>query len=224
MGRPVPYGRVMMKGLLARKVGMTQMFNEQGEVVPVTVLRAGPCYVTQLRTPERDGYAAIQLGFEETKPRRLTQGELGHLLKRNLPPLRVLREIRLPSPEALAAYQEGQVLTVAIFSPGERVDVTGWSKGRGFAGGIKRHGFARQAKTHGQSDRHRAPGSIGTNTDPGRVVKGKRMAGHYGNERVTVRNLQVVWVDAERHLIALKGAVPGPRGGLVLIRQAQRPY
>ncbi len=213
-----------MKGLLARKIGMTQMFNERGEVVPVTVLRAGPCYVTQLRTPERDGYAAIQLGFEETKPRRLTQGELGHLLKRNLPPLRVLREIRLPSPESLAAYQEGQVLTVAIFSPGERVDVTGWSKGRGFAGGIKRHGFARQAKTHGQSDRHRAPGSIGTNTDPGRVVKGKRMAGHYGNERVTVHNLQVVWVDAERHLIALKGAVPGPRGGLVLIRQAKRPY
>ncbi|GBD09620.1 50S ribosomal protein L3 [Candidatus Thermoflexus japonica] len=213
-----------MKGLLARKIGMTQMFTEQGEVVPVTVLRAGPCYVTQLRTPERDGYAAIQLGFEETRPRRLTQGELGHLLKRNLPPLRVLREIRLPGPEALAAYQEGQVLTVAIFSPGERVDVTGWSKGRGFAGGIKRHGFARQAKTHGQSDRHRAPGSIGTNTDPGRVVKGKRMAGHYGNERVTVRNLQVVWVDPERHLIALKGAVPGPRGGLVMIRQAKRPY
>ncbi len=213
-----------MKGLLARKIGMTQMFNEQGEVVPVTILRAGPCYVTQLRTPERDGYAAIQLGFEETKPRRLTQGELGHLLKRNLPPLRVLREIRLPHPEALAAYQEGQVLTVGIFVPGERVDVTGWSKGRGFAGGIKRHGFARQPKTHGQSDRHRAPGSIGTNTDPGRVVKGKRMAGHYGNERVTVRNLQVVWVDTERHLIALKGAVPGPRGGLVLIRQAKRPY
>jgi len=213
-----------MKGLLARKIGMTQMFNEQGEVVPVTVLRAGPCYVTQLRTPERDGYAAVQLGFEETRPRRLTKGELGHLVKRNLPPLRVLREIRLPGPEALAAYQEGQVLTVAIFSPGERVDVTGWSKGRGFAGGIKRHGFARQAKTHGQSDRHRAPGSIGTNTDPGRVVKGKRMAGHYGNERVTVRNLQVVWVDPERHLIALKGAVPGPRGGLVIIRQAKRPY
>lgn len=213
-----------MKGLLARKIGMTQMFNEQGEVVPVTVLRAGPCYVTQLRTPERDGYAAIQLGFEETKPRRLTQGELGHLVKRNLPPLRVLREIRLPGPEALAAYQEGQVLTVSIFAPGERVDVTSWSKGRGFAGGIKRHGFARQAKTHGQSDRHRAPGSIGTNTDPGRVIKGKRMAGHYGNERVTMRNLQVVWVDPERHLIALKGAVPGPRGGLVILRQAKRPY
>ncbi|WP_448594272.1 50S ribosomal protein L3 [Thermoflexus hugenholtzii] len=213
-----------MKGLLARKIGMTQMFNEQGEVVPVTVLRAGPCYVTQLRTPERDGYAAIQLGFEETKPRRLTQGELGHLVKRNLPPLRVLREIRLPNPALLSQYQEGQVLTVSIFSPGERVDVTGWSKGRGFAGGIKRHGFARQAKTHGQSDRHRAPGSIGTNTDPGRVIKGKRMAGHYGNERVTVRNLQVVWVDPERHLIALQGAVPGPRGGLVIIRQAKRPY
>lgn len=213
-----------MKGLLARKIGMTQMFNEQGEVVPVTVLRAGPCYVTQVRTPERDGYAAIQLGFEETKPRRLTQGELGHLVKRNLPPLRVLREIRLPGPEALAAYHEGQLLTVSIFAPGERVDVTGWSKGRGFAGGIKRHGFARQAKTHGQSDRHRAPGSIGTNTDPGRVLKGKRMPGHYGNERVTVRNLQVVWVDPERHLIALKGAVPGPRGGLVIIRQAKRPY
>lgn len=213
-----------MKGLLARKIGMTQMFNEQGEVVPVTILRAGPCYVTQIRMPERDGYAALQLGFEETKPRRLTQGELGHLVKRNLPPLRVLREIRLPNPETLAAYQEGQVLTVEIFSPGERVDVTGWSKGRGFAGGIKRHGFARQAKTHGQSDRHRAPGSIGTNTDPGRVVKGKRMAGHHGNERVTVRNLQVVWVDTERNLIALKGAVPGPRGGLVLIRQAKQPY
>lgn len=213
-----------MKGLIARKIGMTQMFNEQGEVVPVTVLRAGPCYVTQLRTPERDGYAAIQLGFEETRPRRLTQGELGHLVKRHLPPLRVLREIRLPGPEALAQYHEGQVLTVSIFSPGERVDVIGRSKGRGFAGVIKRHGFSGQPKTHGQSDRWRAPGSIGTNTDPGRVVKGKRMAGHYGNQRVTVRNLQVVWVDPERHLIALKGAVPGPRGGLVIIRQAKRPY
>jgi large subunit ribosomal protein L3 len=212
-----------MKGLLARKIGMTQMFNEQGEVVPVTVLRAGPCYVTQLRTLERDGYAAIQLGFEETRARRLTQGELGHLVKRNLPALRVLREIRFPNVETLSQYQEGQVLTVAIFSPGERVDVIGRSKGRGFAGGIKRHGFARQSKTHGQSDRHRAPGSIGTNTDPGRVIKGKRMPGHYGNERLTVRNLQVVWVDPERHLIAIKGAVPGPRGGLVIIRQAKRP-
>ncbi len=225
------------KGLLGRKVGMTQIFDENGEVVPVTVIEAGPCWVTQVKTLERDGYRAIQIGFEELEPRKarrkLTRGQLGHLgllkpdekhperkqLAEPVPPLRYLREIRVKDE---TAYHEGQKLTVEIFQVGERVDVVGITKGRGFAGTIKRHGFRRQPKTHGQSDRERAPGSIGATSTPGRVWKGKRMAGRMGNARVTAQNLLVALVDPEHNLLAVRGSVPGPRGGLVIIKEARK--
>jgi len=208
-----------MKGILGKKVGMTQIFDEGGEVIPVTVIEAGPCFVVQKKTLERDGYQAIQLGFEEVKPKRLTGGQRGHLRKSNLPPLRYLREIRTSD---LEEYEEGQKITVGIFDVGERVDVVGTSKGRGFAGAIKRHGFKRQSKTHGQSDRERAPGSAGATTTPGRVFKGKRMPGRMGNARVTAQNLQVVLVDPERNLLAVRGAVPGARNGLLIIKEARK--
>jgi large subunit ribosomal protein L3 len=210
-----------MKGILGKKVGMTQIFNERGEVIPVTVIEAGPCFVAQVKTVERDGYMAIQLGFEAAKPKRLTQPELKHLQKSNLPPLRYLREL-LVSKDELANFEEGQKLTVDIFEEGELVDVTGTSKGKGFAGVVKRHGFRGGPKTHGQSDRHRAPGSVGACTTPGRVFKGKRMAGRMGGERVTVQSLSVVMVDPERNLLAVRGAVPGAKNGLLLIRQARK--
>ncbi len=208
------------KGILGRKIGMTQVFNENGEMIPVTVIQAGPCYVTQVKTKETDGYEAIQIGFEQVDPKRLNKPELGHLKKHDLPPLRILREIRVDN---ASQYQVGQVLTVEIFQPGEYVDVTGTSKGRGFAGVVKRWGFGGGPKTHGQSDRWRAPGSVGAGTFPGRVLPGTRMAGRMGNERVTVRNLQVVKVDPENNLILVKGAVPGHKKGLVIIRDAIRP-
>lgn len=208
-----------MKGILGKKVGMTQIFDERGEVIPVTVIEAGPCFVVQKKTIERDGYQAVQLGFEEVKPKRLTKGQLGHLRKGNIPSLRHLREIRTSTAEE---YEQGQKITVSIFDVGDRVDVVGISKGRGFAGTIKRHGFKRQPKTHGQSDRQRAPGSIGATTTPGRVYKGKRMGGHMGNARVTAQNLQVVLVDPERNLLAVKGTVPGARNGLLIIKEARK--
>ena len=208
---------MVRKGILGKKIGMTQIFTASGEAVPVTVIEAGPCYVTQVKTLETDGYNAVQLGFEEVKPKRLTKPELGHLRKNNLPPLRHLREIRT---DDAASYEVGQVIDVSIFQEGERVDVTGTSKGRGFAGVVKRHGFGGGPKTHGQSDRHRAPGSIGATSTPGRVFKGLRMAGRMGGERVTVQNLEVMRVDPERNLLVVKGAVPGARGGLLLIRSA----
>jgi len=208
-----------MKGIIGKKVGMTQIFDEKGEVVPVTVIEAGPCFVTQKKTLEQDGYEAIQVGFEETKPKRLTKGQMGHLEQSGLPLLRHLREIRLDN---VGDYEVGQELTVAMFESGERVDVVGTSKGRGFAGTIKRHNFKRQPKTHGQSDRERAPGSIGGTTTPGRVFKGTRMAGHMGVARVTSQNLRVVLVDPERNLLAVNGSVPGADGGLVLVKQARK--
>jgi large subunit ribosomal protein L3 len=208
-----------MKGIIGRKVGMTQIFDEKGNVIPVTVIEAGPCWVTQVRTAERDGYVAIQLGFVETKPKRLTQGQIGHLRRNNLPPLRYLREFRIKNGEADVA--EGQQIKADVFNIGERVDVIGTSKGRGFAGTIKRHGFHRQPKSHGQSDRERAPGSIGAGTNPGRTIKGLPMSGRMGNDRVTTENLEVVRVDAERNLIAVRGSVPGVNGGIVLIKPAR---
>ncbi len=208
-----------MKGILGRKVGMTQVFDEKGEVVPVTVIEAGPCFVTQKKTRERDGYAAIQIGFEESKPKHLTKGQRGHLERSGLPLLRRLREVRLSDVDD---YEVGQKLTVAMFEAGERVDVVGTSKGRGFAGTIKRHGFQRQPKTHGQSDRERAPGSIGATTGRSKVFKGTRMAGHMGVARVTSQNLRVVLVDPERNLLAVNGSVPGANGGLVLVKQARK--
>jgi len=208
-----------MKGILGRKVGMTQIFDEKGNVIPVTVIEAGPCWVTQVRTAERDGYVAIQLGFGETKPKRLTQGQIGHLKRNNLAPLRYLREFRIKNGDV--DVQEGQQIKADVFTPGERVDVIGTSKGRGFAGTIKRHGFHRQPKTHGQSDRERAPGSIGAGTNPGRVIKGLKMSGRMGNERVTTENLEVVRVDPEQNLIAVRGSIPGVKGGIVLIKPAR---
>ena len=210
-----------MKGILGKKVGMTQLFDEKGEVVPVTVIQAGPCFVTQKKTRKRDGYTAIQLGYGEVKPGRLTRPELQHLGKNRLPPLRYLREIKVKE-EELAQYEEGQKIGAGIFDVGDLVDVTGTSKGRGFAGGVKRYGCRGGRKTHGQSDRVRAPGSIGAGTDPGRVWKGTRMAGRMGGKRVTSQTLQVVLVDAERNLLAVKGAVPGARNSLVIVKEARK--
>jgi large subunit ribosomal protein L3 len=208
-----------MKGLLGKKVGMTQIFDEEGIVIPVTLIEAGPCYVTQVRQPQDDGYTAVQLGFEEIKPKRLTGGQLGHLKRNDLPPLRYLREFRL---KALAELSEGDTLTVNVFEVGDHVDIVGTTKGRGFAGAIKRHGFQRQPTTHGASDRVRAPGSHGAGSTPGRVFKGSRGPGHMGNARVTSQNLLVALVDEERNLIGVRGSVPGPRGGLVMVKEARK--
>ncbi len=210
-----------MKGMIGKKVGMTQVFDEGGTVVPVTVIQAGPCYVTQVRNLKRDGYVSVQLGYGETKPKNLTKGQLGHLQKADLPALRHLREFRLAD-KAEITVEEGQEITVDVFEPGELVDVIGTSKGRGFAGTIKRHGFARGPKTHGQSDRMRSPGSIGMCATPGRTLKGKRMAGRMGNDRVTMQNLALVLVDAEKNLLAVKGSVPGAKGSIVMIKPARK--
>jgi large subunit ribosomal protein L3 len=208
-----------MKGIIGKKVGMTQVFDENGNVIPVTVLQAGPCFVTQVRTADKDGYVAIQLGFGEVKPQRLSKGELGHLQKNNLPAVRHLREFRVQGDVDVA---EGSTIKADVFAKGERVDVIGVSKGRGFAGTIKRHNFHRQPKTHGQSDRERAPGSVGGTTNPGRTFKGQRMAGRMGNDRVTAQNLEVVVVDAERNLLAVRGSVPGANGGIVVVKPTTR--
>ncbi|SHJ05971.1 50S ribosomal protein L3 [Desulfofundulus thermosubterraneus] len=204
----------MPKGILGRKVGMTQIFNDAGQAIPVTVIEAGPCIVVQKKTPERDGYSAIQLGFGE-KPERLVNKPLkGHFAKAGVRPLRFLRELRV---ENVEDYQVGQEIKADVFTTGERVDVVGTSRGRGFAGGIKRHGFHRGPMAHG-SKYHRRPGSLGAK-GPARVFKGRKLPGHYGVERVTVQNLEVVRVDPERNLLAVKGSVPGPRGGLLLVKE-----
>jgi len=203
-----------MKGIIGKKIGMSQVFDADGKVTPVTVIQAGPCFVTQVRSAEHDGYIAVQLGFEEISPNRLAGGERGHLQKRNIPTVRHLREFRVKEVDV----KEGQRLTVDVFAAGDRVDVVGTSKGKGFAGVIKRHHFNRQPTTHGASDRTRAPGSSSSGTTPGRVRKNTRRAGHMGSERVTTQNLEVVVVDAERHLLAIKGSVPGAKGGLVVVK------
>ncbi len=210
-----------MKGILGKKVGMTQVFDESGEVIPVTIIEAGPCFVTQKKTVGQDGYAAIQLGFEEVKPKRLTQPQQGHLRRNNLPPLRHLREIRMSEGE-IEDYEEGQKISIGIFEAGEIVDLVGISKGRGFTGVMKRYGFRGGPKTHGQSDRQRAPGSVGQGTTPGRVYKGKRMPGRMGNQRISAQGLQVVLVDPQRNLLAVRGSVPGARNGLLLIKEARK--
>ena len=191
---------------------MTQVFDGTGRVVPVTVIQAGPCWVTQVKTAEADGYNAIQVGFEES--RRVNSPERGHLAKAGTPMLRHLNEWRVSDP---SAFQVGQRLDVSLFTPGERVHVIGTSKGKGFQGVMKRHGFSGGQKTHGQSDRPRAPGSIGSGTTPGRVLKGLRMAGKMGNARTTVRNLVVVRADADRNLLLVRGAIPGPREALIAV-------
>jgi len=208
-----------MKGILGKKVGMTQVFNEEGNVIPVTLIEAGPCYVTQKKTTEKDGYTAVQLGFEEVPEKRINKPRAGHLKKAGVPMLRYLREFRVKDHSDL---EVGQIVKVDVFEVGDRVDVVGTSKGKGFAGVVKRHGFAGGPKTHGQSDRHRAPGSVGAGTTPGRVFKGMRMAGRMGGERVTVSNLEVVIVDPDRNLLAVKGAIPGAKNGLVMVKAARK--
>lgn len=218
-----------MKGLLGRKVGMAQVFDESGVVTPVTIVEAGPCYVTQVKTEETDGYTAVQIGFDEIAEKRLSKGQKGHLglLKKgkgrkkgqNVPALRYLREFRTKD---IAEHTVGQTLTVEQFEVGERVDITGKTKGKGFAGVVKRYGFGGGIKTHGQSDRWRAPGSIGGTSGTARVFKGKRMPGRMGNDGFTAQNLTVMRVDSERNLIAIKGSVPGAKGALVIIRKAAK--
>ena len=208
-----------MKAILGRKIGMTQLFNDRGEAVPVTVIEAGPCYVAQVKTRERDGYDAAQLGFGEVKPQRLSGGEKGHLARSGAPSVRNLREFSMRQDEQV---EEGQRLLVDVFEIGDHVDVVGFSKGRGFAGVVKRYGFRGGPKTHGQSDRQRAPGSAGAGTSPGRVFKGKRMPGRMGGVRVSAQDLRVELVDAERNLLAVRGSVPGAKGGLVMIKQARK--
>ena len=206
---------VSFPGIIGRKIGMTQVFRQDGTLDAVTAIEAGPCLVIEVKTQGREGYNAVQLGFGEG--RSLSSPERGHL--KNLGLFKHLREFRT---EGAPSLEVGQKLDVGLFQPGDVVDVTGTSKGKGFAGVVKRHHFAGGPKTHGQSDRHRAPGSIGATTSPGRVFKGMRMAGHMGNERVTVSHLEVVQVDPDRNLLLVKGAVPGGRRGLLLIQKSRR--
>ena len=209
----------MLKGLIGRKIGMTQIFDEQGVAYAVTLIEAGPCFVTQVRTAEKEGYSSVQLGFGETNPKRLTQGQVGHLKANEITPLRYIREFRAKE----HGLKVGDKVTVGdAFAVGERVDVIGISKGKGFAGGVKRYHFHGMNATHGTSDRNRAPGSRGSGTPPGRVYKGSRGAGHMGVDRVTAQNIKVVMVDPERNLIAINGAVPGGKGSLVMIKESRK--
>ncbi len=202
----------MVQGIIGRKLGMGQVFGDNGEAEAVTAIEAGPCIVTQVKTTAKEGYNAAQLGFGEAK--RLNSPQRGHL--KGLGQFRYLREFRVADTEAIKV---GDRVDVGLFKDGDLVDITGVSKGKGFAGVVKRHHFAGGPKTHGQSDRHRAPGSIGATTSPGRVLKGMRMAGHMGNSRVTVRHLEVYKADPERNLLLVRGAVPGARNGLLLIEK-----
>lgn len=206
---------MVSKGILGTKLGMTQVFDDEARVVPVTVLRAGPCPVTQVRTVGRDGYAAVQLGFGAVK--RVNKPLAGHFAKAGVEPTRWLVEFELDG-----SYKPGDLVTVEQFTPGEYVDVTGTSKGKGFAGPMKRHGFAGLGAGHGTHKVHRAPGAIGACATPSRVFPGTRMAGRMGGDRVTVQSLQLVGVDPERRLLLIKGAVPGPNGSLVIVRNAAK--
>ena len=208
-----------IKGLLGEKIGMTQVWDDQNRVVPVTVVKAGPCVVTQVRTKEKDGYEAVQIAFGEIDPRKVNKPLKGHFAKADVTPRRHLVEVRTAD---ASEYQLGQELTADVFESGTKVDVTGTSKGKGTAGVMKRHGFRGLGAGHGTQRKHRSPGSIGGCATPGRVFKGLRMAGRMGNERVTTQNLTVHAVDAEKGLLLIKGAVPGPNGGLVLVRTAAK--
>jgi len=203
----------MVQGIIGKKLGMGQIFGDDGKAEAVTAIEAGPCVVTQVKTRDKEGYNAAQLGFGQAK--RLNSPQRGHL--KGLEQFKYLQEFRVADTEAIKV---GDRVDVSLFKQGDLVDITGVSKGKGFAGVVKRHHFAGGPKTHGQSDRHRAPGSIGATTSPGRVFKGMRMAGHMGNNRVTVRHLQVYKSDPERNLLLVKGAVPGARNGLLLIKKA----
>lgn len=212
---PTVTGRGIVQGLLGEKLGMTQVWDEQNRIVPVTVVKAGPCVVTQVRTPATDGYSAVQIAFGAVNPRKLTKPAAGHFEKAGVTPRRNVVELRT---DDASEYVLGQELTVETFAPGQVVDVVGTSKGKGFAGVMKRHGFHGLRASHGVQRKHRSPGSIGGCATPGRVFKGLRMAGRMGGVRVTTQNLTVHAIDVERGLVLIKGAVPGPRGSLVLVR------
>lgn len=205
-----------MIGILGQKLGMGRIFDEQGNSIPVTVISAGPCVVVQVKTREKDGYTAVQLGFGERKEKNVPKPLLGHFKKSNLKPTRWLREIRLKD---TSNVKVGDKVTVDIFKPGEKVDVTGTTKGKGFQGVVKRHGFKGGPRTHGQSDKQRSPGAIGSQR-PQRVKKGTKMAGKMGNKRKTIQNLEIVKVDKENNILLVKGSVPGPKKGLLVIRKA----
>lgn len=204
----------MKKGIVGKKLGMTQLFDANGNVVPVTVIEAGPCAVVQKKTAENDGYEAVQVGFGDMKASKVTKPLKGHFAKGDVAPKKVLRELRL---EDNSALNVGDIIKADIFAEGETVDVTGTSKGKGYAGTIKRWNFGRLKETHGTGPVHRHGGSLGACSSPSRVFKGKKMAGHLGHERVTIQNLNVVKVDAEKNIIAVKGAVPGPKGSIVVL-------
>ena len=206
----------MKNGIIGKKLGMTQIFDEKGNVIPVTLIEAGPCVVAQKKTVENDGYAAVQLAYEDAKEKHLTKAELGHFKKAGISPKKHLKEFRL---EDTSAYEAGSVVTVDTFAAGEKVDITGITKGRGYTGAIKRWNLHKLRMTHGVGPVHRQSGSMGV-IDPARIFKNKKMAGQYGNEQVTVQNLCVVKIDAEKNLIAVKGAVPGAKGGIVFIRDS----
>ena len=209
----------MFAGIIGKKIGMTQLFQESGEAMAVTAIQAGPSVVTQIKSRDRDGYDAVQVGFIENKVKQsqLSSSEKGHL--RGLENVRYLREFRT---DDISSVKSGDKVDVGFLKQGDLINVTGFSKGKGFAGVVKRHHFAGGPKTHGQTDRHRAPGSIGATTFPGRVLKGKHMAGHMGNRRVTACNLEVIQVDPERNLLLVKGAVPGANGGLLIIKKVKK--
>jgi len=205
----------MKKAIIGKKVGMTQIFDENGKVIPVTVIEAGPCVVTQKKTVEKDGYVSVQLGYEEVAERKLTKPELGHVKKAGTAPMKYLKEFKLENADDINV---GDVITCAAFAAGDKIDVTGISKGKGFAGVVKRHGAAIKRMTHGGGPVHRHQGSLGAGTSPGHIFKGRDGAGHMGSEQVTVLNLDVVKVDAELNMIVVRGAIPGPKGGLVYVK------
>jgi len=207
----------MEKAIIGKKVGMTQIFDEAGKVIPVTVIEAGPCTVVQKKTVEKDGYAAVQLGFQDVAAKKLTKPEQGHLKKAGDALKKELKEFKLANCDALNV---GDVVTADVFAEGDRIDVTGTSKGHGYQGVVKRHGADIQKKSHGGGPVHRHAGSMGSSTDPSRIFKGRDGAGQMGNEQVTVLNLDVIKVDAENNLIAVRGAIPGPKGGVVYLRNS----
>ncbi len=207
----------MKKGLIGKKIGMTQIFDEKGNVIPVTLIECGPCVVAQKKTAENDGYEAIQLGFMDVKAKHLTKPQQGHFQKNGLGFKRHLKEFRL---EDCSQYNVGDVITVDTFAAGEKVDITGMTKGHGFSGVVKRWNCHKLRMTHGVGPVHRQPGSMGANSSPSRIFKNKKMAGQYGNEQVTVQNLRVVKIDSEKNLVAVKGAVPGAKGGIVFVRNS----
>lgn len=204
----------MQKAIIAKKLGMTQLFDETGKCVPVTVVEAGPCVVSQKKTVETDGYEAVQVGFGDMKANKVNKPMKGHFAKGDVAPKKVLREFRLSD---ISAYNVGDIIKADVFAEGDKVDVVGTSKGKGTAGVIKRWNFSRLKETHGTGPVHRHPGSLGACSSPSRVFKGKKLAGHLGSERVTVQNLAIVKVDSENNIIAIKGAIPGPKGGIITI-------